>query len=121
MLMVSWTKALSIVTIVIISAGCISPGSLTTGSPTVVAVTVAPTAPSVTPGTLSSGTIAASGPVPESEEWLQRHYTWEYKDVEWRLSANISKTIYEFYQNKPRGTSQNYADYALTGEDRPFL
>lgn len=119
--MVSWTKALSIVTIVIMSAGCISPGSLTTGSPTVVAVTVAPTAPSVTPGTLSSGTIAASGPVPESEEWLQRHYTWEYKDVEWRLGANISKTIYEFYQNKPRGTSQNYADYALTGEDRPFL
>jgi len=109
-------KALAIVFIVVISAGCVNPGSLTASSPTVVAVTVAPTA-----APEPSGTIAASGPVPENEAWLQRCYTWTYKDVEWRLSANISKTIYEFYRNKPGGMSQNYADYALTGEDRPFL
>jgi hypothetical protein len=121
-LMVSRTKALSIILIVIMSAGCVSPGSLTAGSPTIVAVTVAPTpAPTVTPGPSSSGTLAESGAVPENEAWLQRYYTWTYKDVEWRLGANISKTIYEFYRNKPGGTSRNYADYALAEEDRPFL
>ncbi len=121
-LMASWTKALSIVFIVVMSAGCVSPGGLTSGSPTIVAVTVAPTpVPTVTPGPSSSGAIATSGAVPENEQWLQRYYTWEYKGVEWRLGANVSKTIYEFYRNKPRGTSQNYADHALTDDDRPFL
>ena len=128
-LIVPWQKALVIIFLAALASGCVSPASLTTASPKVVAVTVAPSptpalmatatpAPPVTPGL---STISPSSAVPENEEWLQRTYTWDFKNVEWRLNANISETIYEFYRSKARGASQNYADFALSPEDRPFL
>ena len=69
----------------------------------------------------SSSTVSPATAVPQDEEWLQRTYTWDFKNVEWSLNANISETIYEFYKDKGRGTSRNYADFALTQEDRAFL
>jgi hypothetical protein len=52
---------------------------------------------------------------------LQRKFIWLYKDMEWRYTANISQGIYDFYRSKPHDGTANYANYALSGEDRPFL
>ncbi len=130
----SWHKALVIVFLFTISAGCVNPASLAPGTPKVVAVTVAPTAaptpapeptalpsPTLSPGVVASGTLTQATAPPANEEWLYRTYAWDYKGVQWNFNVKISKTIYEFYRNHQRGTGQNYADYALTAEDRPFL
>ena len=138
----NWQKALAIVFFFILTAGCVNPASLTASPQRTIAITVAPAAtafpaptvtsaptfaPTATPERRSAtvdtplSTAAPSDAAPENEAWLQRTYTWDFKNVEWSLSANISETIYEFYKNKDRGASRNYADFALTDEDRPFL
>ena len=52
---------------------------------------------------------------------LQRNFTWVYKEVEWHYNAKISEGIYTFYKNKPHDWTSNYANYALSDQDRPFL
>jgi hypothetical protein len=58
---------------------------------------------------------------PTDEIWYDRDYSWEFKNVQWNFHVRISKTIYEFYKNSPHGRISNYADYAMTDEDKDFL
>ena len=54
-------------------------------------------------------------------EYYKRHYTWKYKGKTWTWDISIPKKLYEYYKNKPHNREENYAQYALSDYDRPYL
>ena len=117
-------------------SGCISFSSATGGQLSIPQATYTPTltitvapdvsataAPSAAPTVTALPTTAVSPTTMASDgtEMLQRDFTWVYKDIEWHYNAKISEGIYDFYRNKPHNWTTNYANYALSSQDRPFL
>lgn len=91
-------------------------------------ITIAPDAsitatPSVDPTVTAMPTAAASPTTAAADgtAMLERDFTWLYKDIEWHYNAKISEGIYDFYKNKPHDWTTNYANYALSEQDRSFL
>ncbi|HEY3422773.1 MAG TPA: hypothetical protein VGK13_06400 [Methanocellaceae archaeon] len=142
------TKALAIFVVLALVAtvcGCISlssatgsqfsiphasytPTMTTTVEPEASAVSASPSAfPMATAAPTAAITAVHATDTPsvtaasDTSEMLQRNFTWVYKDVEWHYNAKVSENIYAFYRNKPHDWTTNYANYALSGQDRPFL
>lgn len=87
------------------------PSTDATSSPTPTAAPIATSMPAGAPVLIAS----------DGTEMLQRKFVWTYKDMEWRYTANISRGIYDFYKAKQHDGTNNYANYALSDEDRSFL
>ncbi len=81
--------------------------------PTATAVPTATVVPTAAPSTVSVAS--------DTSEMIQRNFTWLYKDVEWHYNAKVSENIYSFYKDKSHNWTTNYANYALSDQDRPFL
>ena len=136
------TKALAIfgiLALVTIASGCLSFSSATGSQLSVphasytptLTITVAPESNatlSVVPTATATPTAAitavpteVTSSISDNTEMLQRNFTWVYRDIEWHYNAKISEGIYSFYRNKPHNWTSNYANYALSSQDRPFL
>lgn len=48
-------------------------------------------------------------------------YSWSYKGTTWSYELHIPKETYNYYKSKPHNRESNYAQYALSDYDRPFL
>ncbi|WP_230739574.1 hypothetical protein [Methanooceanicella nereidis] len=48
-------------------------------------------------------------------------FKWTYEKIRWTFNAEISKEALDLYRNKPHNRTTNYANYALSEEDRGFL
>ena len=123
-----------ILALVTIASGCVSFSSATGSQLSIPHASYTPTltttvAPDVsttaTPvPTVTAMPTAVPSPVAlasDGTEMLQRNFSWLYKDIEWHYHAKISEGIYAFYRNKSHDWTTNYANYALSEQDRPFL
>lgn len=50
-----------------------------------------------------------------------RTYKWSYKNIDWTFDTDIAYDVYYFYKDKPHNLTINYAYYAMSDEDRPYL
>ena len=65
--------------------------------------------------------ISAIPALSPEDEWYYENYSWEYNNVQWNFHLQISRSIYEFYKGSSHDRTSNYADYAMTAEDKDFL
>ena len=56
-----------------------------------------------------------------SNKYYIRHYEWKYKGNLWTWDLKIPKELYNYYKNKPHNREENYAQYALSDYDKPYL
>lgn len=120
--------AIAIILMVAAVAGCSGNQSTVTPEP----VTVTPTAgatlivtPSATPTVVPSVTPAvtrvptqAPTPVPDQ---IVRTYQWPYKDRIYTWQLSIPQPYYDHFKSLPHDSAADYAAYALSDTDRPYL
>ena len=51
-------------------------------------------------------------PSNETQNYIEREYTWTYKDRKYTWSAFFPKALYDYYKNKPRPPTRDYSVYA---------
>ncbi|UXM84922.1 transglutaminase-like domain-containing protein [Methanococcus aeolicus] len=54
-------------------------------------------------------------------DYYTRSYNWKYKRDSWSWDLSIPVELHEYYKNKPHNREENYAQYALSDYDRPYL
>ena len=54
-------------------------------------------------------------------DYYNKPYNWEYKGDSWSWNLSIPVELYEYYKNKPHNREENYAQYALSDYDKPYL
>jgi hypothetical protein len=108
-------------------AGCTSPSPMPTSYNTVTATpTPVPTATpvvTVTPSPVATPTVLPTikpTPTPAPNNIVQA-YQWPYKDKLYQFSLTIPQPAADNYRSRSRSTGPDYAPYAITGPDRPYL
>lgn len=92
-----------------------------TPSPTVMPAATASATPTPSISSSSIETRPISTVAPDTSVQYNRTFDWTYNNVEWRFNVQISKAIYDFYKSSPHDKTPNYANYALTDEDKDFF
>ena len=60
-------------------------------------------------------------PETESQETIQREYSWSYDGREWALSLNIPESIYDYYSGLQRAQTEDYSIYVSHPFDDEYL
>lgn len=107
--------------------GCTSPTPTPTPfNPVTVTPTLAPTATpvnTVTPSPVATPSVLPTitpTPTPAPTNVVQG-YQWQYKGKPYQFLLTIPQPAADNYRSRPHSTGQDYAPYAITGLDRPYL
>jgi hypothetical protein len=56
-----------------------------------------------------------------TDEYIERSYSWEYGGDVWTWSASFPKVLYDYYREKPRPITRDYAVYATDPYDDKMI
>lgn len=60
-------------------------------------------------------------PAGGDSDYIERHYEWTYADQEWTWDLSFSKSLYDYYKNKPRPATADYSLYATDSADDEMI
>jgi predicted transglutaminase-like cysteine proteinase len=71
--------------------------------------------------TVSPSPSSSTHPATSAESSYDRDYAWTYDGDRWTWSLSIPKAAYDYYRGRAHDRESDYAQYALSEYDRPYL